>query len=129
MKQNAILVIGLLLCGIAIADFASNLAKIESYVEQQGFTWQQVKNATPQQWKAHALNAGFTVEEMNQFSRMKNTLRRVIVKRKKRAIVVSQATALMTHIRKAGPDMATVPLLREILANWEEYDGDPNAFN
>ena len=121
---------GLLLLQRAQAgDFASNLTKLETYIEQQGFTWQQVKNATPRQWYTHAIAAGFTVEEIRRFSRSRNVLRSAIVKRMKRAIVVAQAMALWTHIRKAGPDVETVPLLREILENWEVYGVDPNAFN
>ena len=129
MKQNIILIIGLVLCSVAFADYASNLAKMESYVKAQGYTWQQVKSATPKQWRNHAVSAGFDPNEIKQFGRMKNTIRRVIVQKKKRASVVNKTKALLVHIRKAGPDIETMPILRELLENWEVYGVDPNSFN
>ncbi len=111
------------------ADIVIIIDKLETYIEQQGYTWQQVKNATKIQWYNHAVAAGFTPQELKQFSGGKSVLRSAIIKRKKRAIVVDAATALLTHIRKAGPDVETIPLMREILNEWEDYGVDPNAFN
>jgi len=127
--KRAILVFGLLLCSAAFADLMSSLAKLEAYVEQQGYTWQQIRDAAPQQWRNHAIAAGFTVDEMRRFPGIKNTLRRLVVYRRKRAIVRTNAKALLTHIRKVGPDTQTFPLLRELTENWQEYGIDPNAVN
>ncbi len=104
-------------------SFATNLAKIEAYVEQQGFTWQQVKNATPAQWKVHAVAAGLTVDELKKFSRMESSIRRFIVEKKKRLEFVAQVEAFLVHIRKAGTDEQTIPLMRELLDNQEDYYG------
>ena len=111
------------------ADIAIILDKLETYIEQQGFTWQQVKIATAKQWYNHAVAAGLTLQELKQFSKSNSVSRSAVIKRKKRAIVVAQATALLTHIRKAGPDVETIPLMREIYENQEVYGVDPNAFN
>ncbi len=105
------------------------IEKIEVYVEQQGFTWQQIKSATRTQWYSHAVTAGLTTAEMKQFVGGKSVIRSAIIKRKKRANLVAEANALLVHIRKAGPDVETIPLMREIFENWEEYGVDPNAFN
>lgn len=97
------------------------IEKIETYVEQQGFTWQQIKDATRIQWYNHAVAAGLTTAEMKQFVGGKSVIRSALIKRKKRAILVAQATALLTHIRKVGTDDETFPLIRDIFENPEDY--------
>lgn len=128
-KRNVILIIGLLLCGVALADLASSLTKIETYVEVNEITWQQIKNSTPSQWRLHAQVAGLDPNELKAFNSHSNILRTLVIERKRRAILTAQATAMLVHIRKAGSDVDTIPVLREILENWETYGVEPNAFD
>jgi len=114
---------------MAFADFASNMTKLESYVSQQGYTWRQIQAATTSQWVNHAVAADLTPNELKQFMRMRSSIRNRIIQQKKRAIKVSKATALLAYIRKIGPDIETMPLIKEILANWEDYNVDPNSVN
>ncbi len=114
---------------VRAADIVVIRTKLETYIEEQGFTPEQVQDATPRQWYNHAIAAGFTPQQLRQFTGGKNVLRSLIIKRMKRAAVVAQATALFAHIRNAGPDVVTIPLLVEIYQNPEVYGVDPNAFN
>lgn len=98
----------------------SNLTKLEVYINQQGFTWQQVRDATTAQWLNHAEAAGFTVEELKSFKSMKITLRKMVIQRKKQAIFDAQVAEFLVHIRKAGTDEEIKPLMKAILADWED---------
>ncbi len=104
-------------------NFAVILEKIETYIEAEGFTWQQVKNATPKQWYDHAVAAGFTSQELKQFARSKHVLRTAFIERKKRSIFVALVNDLLTHIRKAGTDEEIFPLIKELAENQEDYYG------
>lgn len=106
----------------------TNLAKLETYIVEQGFTWQQVNNATHIQWRSHAEDAGFTTAELKKFSSMKITLRKMIIQRKKQAIFVAQVEAFLIHIRKAGTDEQIVPLMQELIQNGGDYGVDPNSY-
>ena len=132
MKKNVILIIGLVLCSMAVIDCSmakadtvqNNFVKLVVYVDAQGYTWQQMKNATMPQWLNHCELAGI---DPNDLRGTKHTLRRLLIQEKKRIIFENKVTALLVHIRKAGTDVETMPLLREILENWEVYNVDPNA--
>lgn len=95
--------------------FAVNLAKLEAYVEQQGFTWQQVKAATKIQWYNHALAAGFDPNELKQFGRSKSVLRSALIKRIKQKILDGKMDAMLAHIRQAGTDDVTFPVICSLL--------------
>lgn len=128
-KQSIILIIGLLLCGTAIANFATIVTKMETYITTNEYTWQQIKGATAKQWKTHAINAGLDQAELQRFNRSRKVLRKAIIDKIKQNKVRAAATALLVHLRKAGSDDVIIPLMQEILNNLEVYGVDPNTVN
>ena len=96
-------------------SFASNLEKLVAYIEVEGFTWQQVRNATQMQWRNHAALAGFTKDELKLFGRSQNVLRTALIKQQKRKILIREGNLLMAHIRLLKTDEEFFPLMEEML--------------
>ena len=87
-KPNIILIIGMLLFNMALIDchvvcadtLVNNVDKVVTYATEQGFTWQQMKNASLSQWMNHCVLAGI---DPNDLRGTKHSLRRALIKKKK----------------------------------------------
>lgn len=120
------LIVSVILCGMVFASLTSNVEKLLVYADEQGFTWQQMQNATMRQFITHCTAAGV---DPNDLRGSKHSVRRMFIAEKQKRIKDNKAIVLWTHIRKAGSDVETVRLIRYIFENPEVVNVDPNAFN
>ena len=83
--------------------------------DQQGFTWQQVRDATERQWYNHALAAGCDSDEIKRFGRSKSVLKSALIKRIKQKILDGKMDDMLAYIRQVGTDDVTFPVIRSLL--------------
>lgn len=120
---NTVLIMGVLLCGAALADFASLKLRIIDHIKTQGYSNSYIKNNAKS-----VINEAITdSNDLKDLSRRRSILKGSIIAWAKNRKDKADNRAFLLHIRKAGTDDEIFDVMQRLVMD-TGWKGDPNAF-